>query len=203
MSKEIEYKLVEDIKGKYNDVNIIKNEEQPYTLYNCKDISLLFDVKNVRSITRYYSDNDIIKRLCDTSGGKQVMSYFTYNGLMKFLSKSRKPKIIEFAKIFNLDLISKNYLCIETDTISCIMKTFKKEVMISQYKVDNYILDLYFVDYKLAIECDENHTDIEYDNKRQNEIEYKLGCKFIRYKPYEKDFNIFDLLNEIYKHISQ
>jgi hypothetical protein len=203
MSKEIEYKLVEGIKTKYNNVNIIINEEPPYTLYNCKDISGLFDVKNVRSITRYYSENDIIKRLCDTSGGKQKMSYFTYNGLMKFLSKSRKPKIIEFAKIFNLDLISKNYLCIETDTIVCIMQTFKQEVMITQHTVDKYKIDLYVIDYKLAIECDENHRDIEYDNKRQKEIEYILGCKFIRYKPYENGFNIFNLLNEIYKHISQ
>lgn len=203
MSKEIEYNLVEGIKSKYNNVNIIINEYEPYTLYNCKDISGLFDVRNIRSITRYYSENDIIKMLCDTNGGKQVMSYFTYNGLMKFLSKSRKPKIIEFANIFNLNLISKKYLCIETDTISCIMKTFKNEIIITQHKVDKYKIDLYFVDYKLAIECDENHTDIEYDNKRQKEIEYKLGCKFIRYKPYENDFDIFDLLNEIYKHISQ
>ena len=47
------------------------------------------------------------------------------------------------------------------------------------------------------------YRDIEYDNKRQKEIEYILGCKFIRYKPYENGFNIFNLLNEIYKHISQ
>ena len=74
--------------------------------------------------------------------------------------------------------------------------------MVTQYKIDKYLIDLYFLDYKLAIECDENHTDIEYDNKRQQYVEYALGCKFIRYKPYDKNFNIFSLLNDIYVHIS-
>ena len=202
MSEEREYKLAESIKNTYNNINIIINEKEPYTLYNCKDISLLFDIKNIRTVIRNYSNYDIIKKTCDTNGGKQIMCYFTYDGLMKFLSKSRKPKVIEFAKIFNLNLKTTNYLCIELDTTACIVNTFKKEVMVTQYKVDKYLIDLYFVDYKLAIECDENHTDIEYDNKRQQYVEYALGCKFIRYKPYDKNFNIFSLLNDIYVHIS-
>jgi very-short-patch-repair endonuclease len=202
MSKEIEYKLAEDIKNKYNNVNIIINEEEPYTLYSCRSISQLLDLKNIRSVIRYYSNNEIIKKLTHTNGGKQIMSYLTYKGLMKLLSKSRKEKIIEFAKLFNLDLISKNYLCAELDTITCIMKTFSKEVMITQYKVGKYKVDLYFVDYKLVIECDENHSNIDYDTKRQLEIESILGCKFIRYKPHDKNFNIFHLLNDIYKYIS-
>uniref|UniRef100_A0A6C0BUT2 DUF559 domain-containing protein n=1 Tax=viral metagenome TaxID=1070528 RepID=A0A6C0BUT2_9ZZZZ len=202
MSKEIEYKLAEDIKNKYNNVNIIINEEEPYTLYSCCSISQLLDIKNIRSVIRYYSNNEIIKKLTHTNGGKQIMSYLTYKGLMKLLSKSRKEKIIEFAKLFNLDLISKNYLCAELDTITCIMKTFSKEVMITQYKVGKYKVDLYFVDYKLVIECDENHSNIDYDTERQLEIESILGCKFIRYKPHDKNFNIFHLLNDIYKYIS-
>ena len=53
--------------------------------------------------------------------------------------------------------------------------------MIDQYTVDNYRIDLYFPKHKLAIECDEfDHSDrdIEYEVKRQNNIEEKLGCTF-------------------------
>jgi hypothetical protein len=201
MSKETEHKFLENIKNKYDIVDVIVNEEEPYTLYSCRSISQLLDIKNIRSITRYYSNNEIVKKITDTNGGKQVINYFTYNGLMKLLSRTRKEKIIEFSKLLNLNLISTNYLCTELDTITCIMKTFDKEIMNTQYKVNKYRIDLYFVEYKLAIECDENHSNIEDDNNRQKEIENNLSCKFIRYKPYDKNFNIFDLLNSIYKHI--
>jgi len=75
-------------------------------------------------------------------------------------------------------------------------------VMIPQDKLTHYYrIDLYFPDYKLAIECDENHTNIDADIKRENDIKDKLNCTFIRYKPYDKKFNIFLLINEIYKFI--
>jgi hypothetical protein len=32
-------------------------------------------------------------------------------------------------------------------------------------------------------------------------LKKELDCKFIRYKSYDKNFNIFKLLNEIYKNI--
>lgn len=74
--------------------------------------------------------------------------------------------------------------------------------MIPQDKLTHYYrIDLYFPDYKLAIECDENHTNIDADIKRENDIKDKLNCTFIRYKPYDKKFNIFLLINEIYKFI--
>jgi DNA polymerase III delta prime subunit len=40
-----------------------------------------------------------------------------------------------------------------------------------------------------------------YDENREKEINEILKCKFIRYKPYDDDFNIFNLLNRIYLHI--
>ena len=61
---------------------------------------------------------------------------------------------------------------------------------------------MYFKDYNLSVECDEYHHKIDEDIIRQNYIEEKLKCSFIRYKPYEKEFNIFKLINDIYKFIS-
>ena len=64
----------------------------------------------------------------------------------------------------------------------------------------------YFHDYKLAIEVDENgHEDrnIDHEIKRQKAIEKGLGCEFIRINPDENDFNIFQAINEIHRHINK
>jgi hypothetical protein len=121
----------------------------------------------------------------------------TYIGLLKLLTKSRKPNVIDFCKICNIDLNLHKFICIETDTIKCILDVYNGKTMILQYNVDKYYIDLYFPDYKLAIECDETHYDTIGDTEREEFIKNKLDCKFIRYKPYDKNFNIFILINEI------
>ena len=60
--------------------------------------------------------------------------------------------------------------------------------------MSGYKIDLYFHDYKLAIEVDEKgHKDrnIDQEIKRQKAIEKEIDCEFIRTNPEEKDFNIF------------
>ena len=42
-------------------------------------------------------------------------------------------------------------------------------------------------------------TTTEKDNLREDIIKKELNCIFIRYKPYSKDFNIFSIINKIYK----
>ena len=63
---------------------------------------------------------------------------------------------------------------------------------------------MYFHDYKLAVEIDENgHCDRNIDRKikRQRVIEQELGCKFIRIDPDEEDFDIFRAINEVFRQI--
>ena len=55
-----------------------------------------------------------------------------------------------------------------------IMSSFEKKNMQTQYDVLGYRIDLYFHDYKLAIEIDENGRsgrNINYQIKRQKAIE--------------------------------
>ena len=69
-----------------------------------------------------------------------------------------------------------------------------------------YRIDLYFYEYKLAIEIDElghNDRNTDYQIKRQREIEKELNCVFIRTNPDAADFNINKLNNQIFKHIIQ
>ena len=69
-----------------------------------------------------------------------------------------------------------------------------------------YTIYLYFHDYKLSIEADENgHSDrnIDYGVKGQEAIKQKLGCELVRIDPDKKDFDIFKAVNEIFRHIKQ
>ena len=68
----------------------------------------------------------------------------------------------------------------------------------------DYRIDLYFHDYKLAIEADENgHRDrnIVYKINIQKAIEQELGRDFIRIDPEKEDVDAFKVTNEIFKHI--
>jgi very-short-patch-repair endonuclease len=78
--------------------------------------------------------------------------------------------------------------------------------MIEQYSVNLYKIDLYFVDYKLAIECDENQhnreTNKDKDKLREENIKKIIeDIYFIRYSPFNKDFNIYKVFNEIFTYI--
>ena len=78
--------------------------------------------------------------------------------------------------------------------------SFKEENMQTQYSVSGYRIDLYFHDYTLAIEIDENehsNRNIHYKTKRQNWQE--LGCVFIRIDPDKEDFDILKAVNEIFR----
>ena len=64
--------------------------------------------------------------------------------------------------------------------------------MQAQYSVLICRIDLYFHDYKLAIEigeCGHSNRNIDYQIKRQKAIEQGLGCEFIRIDIDKEDFD--------------
>lgn len=200
-TKESEHTLAIKIKDKYNFMDIVISDEIPYTLYYANDFKKILNIADMTRMICGYSDDKKYKKKGKTNGGIQNKLYLNYYGIIQLLTTCRKIESVNFCSILNLNLKSNYYTCIEFDTIKCILDAFKDEIMISQYKVKNYHIDLYFLNYKLAIECDEYHTNIKGDIKRENEIKDILNCTFIRYKPYDKNFNIFLLINEIYKSI--
>ena len=77
---------------------------------------------------------------------------------------------------------------------------WKELSSITQYKVGNYRVDLYFPQIRLVIECDENnHSGYDQVNevKRHEYIEKTLNCVIYRYNPDSKDFFIYRLIYEI------
>ena len=86
------------------------------------------------------------------------------------------------------------------------MDTFEGENMETQYHVFNYKIDLYFHNYKLAVEFDENgHRDrnSNHETQRQKELGNELNCKFVRINPDKENFNILKAQNKVFRHIKK
>ena len=94
----------------------------------------------------------------------------------------------------------------EHPVLKSAMDSFEGESIQSQYSVLGYRIDLYFHDYKLAIEVDEKgHKDrnIDHEIQRQKAIEKRLGCEFIIINPDEENVNICKVKKEIFRHIKE
>ena len=94
----------------------------------------------------------------------------------------------------------------EQTVINLVKDAFEGENMQTQYIALNYRIDLYFHEYKLAIEVDElghNDRNINDEIERQRALERELSCVFIRINPDAIDFNIFKEINKIHRHINQ
>ena len=132
--------------------------------------------------------------------------FLSQQGLKYVINRSRKParNLEILANFAGIELHQNKWLCKEQDSIQSIRDAFHGESMTCQHHVDGYRIDLYFPEYKLAIECDEfghRDRDIEYEVKRQKYIEEKLKCSFIRFNPDAPDFNIFRVINRIYQQL--
>lgn len=91
-------------------------------------------------------------------------------------------------------------MCIENQTIGFIENAYKKILNVRRQQVfGKYRVDLYFIDYKLVIECDENnHADRDpIKEKVREDYLISLGNKIIRYNPNEKAFDLSNVLSEI------
>ena len=94
----------------------------------------------------------------------------------------------------------------EQTVINSIKDAFEGEDMQTQYSVLGYRINLYFHEYKLAIEVDEFwHADRNLNNEveKQKALEKELGCVFIRINPDEENFNLLKSIYEIYRHIKK
>ena len=136
----------------------------------------------------------------------------TRDGVVELLIKTRKrltPDILHLLKEFGIDTTNKKCLTKEQQTLSAITNAFKQEKFEDQYKVGNYYLDLFFTDYQIVIECDENgHSDRRPSDERErmdfvnNELEID-DTHWIRYNPDEFDFDISRVINKIYQKMDE
>jgi len=101
---------------------------------------------------------------------------------------TQEVKIVKFA------------MCIETQTIGFIANAYSNMLNVKrQHVMGKYRVDLYFVDHKLVVECDENgHEDRDplQEQIRENYLK-EAGNKLIRFNPNATDFDLSNVLREI------
>lgn len=93
---------------------------------------------------------------------------------------------------------------IEADCIGILESAFENLSPVRQFFISGYRIDLYFPNEKIAVECDEygpENYNVKEELKRQNVITRSLNCDFVRFNPYEKNFNIGKVINEILQKI--
>jgi very-short-patch-repair endonuclease len=136
----------------------------------------------------------------------------TIDGAIELLLKTRKritPDVLHILKKFNIETINKKCLTKEQQTLSTIGNAFKTEKIEDQYKIGKYYLDMYFQEYKIVVECDENgHADRKPCDERErmdfvNETLNIDDSHWIRYNPDEYDFDISKVINKIYRKINE
>ena len=193
------------------DLRVFGTYENP--LFIAKDIATMLEYKNTSKAIRDHIDKkDIIiwgeynkkAKLIPKSRIQFHTKLITKKGIQTFIiyAKKHSQELMTFLKDeFDIKFDCIKRLTKETEYINNILKTFDGEKMITQYAIGNYMIDLYFIDYKIAIECDEFFHQ-SYDKKdeelRQKNIENKLECKFIRFNPDKDSFDIFEVINKIY-----
>jgi len=136
----------------------------------------------------------------------------TRDGAIELLIKTRKrltPDVLHMLKEFGIETTNRKCLTKEQQTLSAIANAFKTEKIEDQFKIGSYYLDMYFPDYKIVVECDENgHADrkpykererMDYVNK-----EFDIDdTNWMRYNPDEYDFDLSKVIGKIYRKIDE
>ena len=174
--------------------------------YRAKDVATLLGYKDTNQAIRDHVnvDDKRIRSDIDTSKlshNQKNTIYINDRGLKILVAKSRMINATSIAKDMGIDIHDHKYVTKEAETLEAITKAFSGEKMRLQYTVKDYRIDLYFPDYNLCVECDENgHSDynVDADRKRTRIITRRLQCKWIRFNPDDVDFNIFTVINQIF-----
>lgn len=155
--------------------------------------------KNYRENIHYITEKDTFKNTPKYGGQNKIVFKLTEEAfqLLKNSYNLRNRYIVDISDKVNCINIG---MCIENQTIGFIENSYSSILNVKrQYIFGNYRVDLYFVDYKLVIECDENnHNDRDPINEkvRENYI-ISLGNKIIRYNPNASSFDLSNVLREI------
>lgn len=202
--KDVEHAIAKLLKEKHN-VNIVLQDNVPYALFHANDVSRILNLKCVRTNTKYFTETEKQYVRFATIKGLQNVSFLTMKGLKRLVGACRLPQASTLADLIGMEKRDFALWSIEGSSLKCIADTFEGEQICLQHIVNDYRVDMYLPVYNLVIECDESYhlRTINADTTRQKIIEDALGCTFIRFQPYSEGFNIFEVLNKIYKHIRE
>jgi very-short-patch-repair endonuclease len=212
------FRIAEEIKQDRNDMyqKLLKISEEIDSLFSenedyswpmsIRDFCNNFDINKNTANThkrKYLTDGD--DYFTDDTGPDRAL-HFTKCGALKIFSHCRSEKGARYKRKHG-SIISPKEEHLYLNTIKYAMRGFEipeKEFLVKTV-TKNYKIDLYLRNSKLAIECDErDHYEQEYFDKRikrEEDIYKVLGCRFLRFDPYEVDFNVGEVINVIFHHI--
>ena len=162
--------------------------------------------KNYKENVHYVIDNNKNKNKNKNKkyhGGHNKIEYYLTEEAFELLKNSynlRNRYIVNVSD--NIKQINAICMCIENQTIGFIENSYKDILNLKrQFMIGKYRTDLYFIDYKLVVECDEfNHNDRDpQEEKTREDYILSLGNKIIRYNPNEEGFDLSNVLREINK----
>lgn len=187
--------------------NITKVIVDGKTWYRAKDVADVLGYKDTSQAIRKNVDEEdkatLSYLLPDKKCNKNLANskYINMDGFRSLVVRSRMSESSVIANELGIVVHNHKYECKESESIGAIMKAFAGEKMNTQHTVLQYRIDLYFPDYNLAIECDENnHNDRNpaEERRRQRRITKKLKCQWLRFDPDSDDFSIFNVINQIF-----
>lgn len=174
-----------------------------YTYEIVKD-EMWFQASTAAKMLSYVNTNDAVINLVDGINRKTVhIDNFTYrdgstarinsdyvfinkNGLIQLVIGSKL--ILSESKRVILESLGVAAIVLPRDTRELeffeMLKSFVSFDILTQYRVDEYLLDGYIPELNIAIEYNEEHHNYYeqaiYDRAREDYVIKKLGCKFIR-----------------------
>ena len=182
------------------------NYKFPKTINDVLDVFPSSRKDNViRSLRRAGLEQNIdYIRVVENSERHSYSYYLTQNGYEMLLVymhiTTRKCDAALDKSLLNVQYV-KRYLPKETEIINFICDTFSPLYKIEkQYHIGKYRVDLYFIDKKIVVECDEDghkDRDIEYEQNRENYIKQQLSCTFLRFNPDEPNFKLSSVITKL------
>jgi hypothetical protein len=193
----VDIQLLLDILTCYN-VSNYGTQSKP--LFKATDIGDILEIKRIRKTINLFGDDLRISTLLPTKSGQRYCYALTSLGVYTVLSVTRKSKCIEILNKLNIHKPDYKPFSLQTSFSNNIKKAFYGETIYEEFVIDKYRIDLFFPDYNLAIEYDEEfHSSYKQDDlKRMKYITSKLGCVFIRHSYLD---SYLDCINKIFKHI--
>lgn len=201
----------EDDKHELTEYEYVSNGIR-FTYYVGYEISSLLGYKDVNQVIRNSVSKYNQLPFRDYPGVKippliPKTILISADGVCEILLKTRKrisPDVLHLLKTFGIETTNKKCLTKEQQTLSGLTNAFKTELFEDQYKVGKYYLDLYFSEYRLCIECDENgHSDRRptVERERMDYVNKELcidDSHWIRFNPDENNFDISSVIGKIF-----
>lgn len=155
--------------------------------------------KNYRENIHYIIIKDNFK-YCKQNGGQNKIIFMLTEQVYELVKNSYNLRNRYIVNISDKIKYVNIGMCVENQTIGFIENTYANILNTKrQYIFGKYRVDLYFIDYKLVIECDENnHEDRDLiKEKIREEYIISFGTKIIRFNPNTPSFDLSNVLREI------